>query len=49
MKRLKSVMVTIPRWQYKETLRVDGVRTAGYEYAEPQADKDARQGALGLL
>lgn len=51
MKRLKSVMATIPRWQYKETLRVDGARTAGYAYAEPPApaDNDARQGAHGLL
>jgi hypothetical protein len=51
MKRLKSVMATIPHWRYKETLRVDGDRTAGYEYAEPRApaDKDARQGTHGLL
>lgn len=33
MKRLKGVMATIPNWKYKESVRVDGERTAGYEYA----------------
>lgn len=36
-KRLKSVMATIPSWQYKDSLRVDGTKTAGYQYVDAQA------------
>jgi hypothetical protein len=32
MKKLKGAMAFIPTWEYKTTTRVDGVRSAGYEY-----------------
>lgn len=32
MKKLKSAMALIPTWEYKASLRADGVRSAGYEY-----------------
>jgi hypothetical protein len=35
MKKLKGAMALIPSWTYKPTLRADGLRTAGYEYAPP--------------
>jgi predicted P-loop ATPase len=35
MRKLKGAMALIPNWKYKPTLRADGLRTAGYEYAPP--------------
>jgi predicted P-loop ATPase len=32
-KKLKAAMALIPAWKYKASLRADGVRSAGYEYA----------------
>lgn len=34
-KKLKSAMALISTWEYKATMRADGLRSAGYEYVGP--------------